>query len=65
MKARTLKSPQVLELSGIGDRKILEPINIDVILDLPSVGNNVQEHYSMGYTRWSGYCYRLSLTSLN
>lgn len=48
-----IKSPHILELSGIGDRKILEPLGINVQLDLPSVGTNMQEHISLGYTRWS------------
>ncbi|EKM57302.1 uncharacterized protein PHACADRAFT_46334, partial [Phanerochaete carnosa HHB-10118-sp] len=31
-------SPQVLEFSGVDDRKILEPLGIIIQLDLPSVG---------------------------
>lgn len=50
--AGTVKSPHILELSGIGDRKILEPLGIDVKVDLPGVGTNVQEHVSMGTNRW-------------
>ncbi|EKM53786.1 uncharacterized protein PHACADRAFT_125734 [Phanerochaete carnosa HHB-10118-sp] len=42
-----VKSPHILELSGVGDRKILEPLGIPVQLDLPSVGTNVQEHVTM------------------
>jgi choline dehydrogenase-like flavoprotein len=37
-----LKSSQLLELSGIGNRTILERYNIPVHIDLPSVGENVQ-----------------------
>lgn len=37
-----MKTPQLLELSGIGDKKILEAHNIPVVLDLPGVGNNYQ-----------------------
>ena len=40
----TIKSPQILELSGIGDRAVLEPLGVPVHVDLPSVGTNVQEH---------------------
>ena len=50
---RTIKSPQILELSGIGDRQVLEPLAIEVKLDLPGVGTNVQEHVTMGFARWS------------
>lgn len=39
-----LKSPQVLELSGIGNKEILERAHIPLKLDLPGVGKNVQEH---------------------
>ena len=41
---RTIKTPQILELSGIGDRSILGPLGIPVILDLPGVGANAQDH---------------------
>lgn len=46
--SRTIKSPQVLELSGVGDRAVLERQGISVKLDLPSVGSNVQEHLFVG-----------------
>ncbi|KAF8992616.1 hypothetical protein BDQ17DRAFT_1369331 [Cyathus striatus] len=38
-----LGSPKFLELSGIGDRKILEKFDIPVVADLPSVGTNLQD----------------------
>lgn len=41
---RAVRSPQILELSGIGDKRILEPLGIPVIIDLPGVGENMQEH---------------------
>lgn len=41
---RALKSPQILELSGIGDNRILEPLGIETKIDLPGVGANLQEH---------------------
>ncbi|KIJ38389.1 GMC oxidoreductase [Sphaerobolus stellatus SS14] len=44
-----LKSPQILELSGIGDPNILKPLGIDVKVDLPGVGANLQEH-TISYT---------------
>ncbi|KAK0452634.1 alcohol oxidase [Armillaria borealis] len=46
----TMKTPQLLELSGIGDKKILEAHNIPVVLDLPGVGNNYQDHYTSAFT---------------
>ncbi|KAH9947119.1 GMC oxidoreductase [Amylocystis lapponica] len=44
LSASTIKSPQILELSGIGDRAILEPLHIPVQIHLPSIGTNVQDH---------------------
>lgn len=41
--AGALKTPQILELSGIGRPDILEKVGITPRLDLP-VGENVQEH---------------------
>ncbi|TBU27831.1 GMC oxidoreductase [Dichomitus squalens] len=42
--ASTVKSPHILELSGIGNRNVLEPLGIPVQVDLPSVGENLQDH---------------------
>ena len=43
-------TPQLLMLSGIGPRKELErpDINIPVRVDLPGVGNNLQDRYEVG-----------------
>ncbi|KAI0819515.1 GMC oxidoreductase [Trametes gibbosa] len=40
--AGALQTPQLLELSGIGNKKLLETHGIDVLLDLPSVGENLR-----------------------
>ncbi|CAH0046295.1 unnamed protein product [Clonostachys solani] len=42
--AGSLMSPQILELSGIGDRSLLESHDIPVIVHNPSVGENLQDH---------------------
>lgn len=39
-----INSPQVLMLSGIGPRQHLESLGIDVVRDLPGVGQNLQDH---------------------
>ena len=48
MAAGSLQTPKVLELSGIGPSDILQMNNISTILDLPGVGNNLQDHYLVG-----------------
>ncbi|KAJ4338020.1 hypothetical protein N0V95_008171 [Ascochyta clinopodiicola] len=40
-------SPQILKLSGIGPAKELEKHSIPVIVDLPGVGTNLQDHYEI------------------
>ncbi|KAM7183705.1 GMC oxidoreductase domain containing protein [Rhypophila sp. PSN 637] len=42
--AGALQSPQILELSGIGDRKILEKYGIQVVIENPNVGEGTQDH---------------------
>ncbi|OSD04609.1 GMC oxidoreductase [Trametes coccinea BRFM310] len=44
LSAGTLKTPQILELSGIGNSTVLRKLGIPTKVDLPGVGNNVQEH---------------------
>ncbi|TGJ84844.1 hypothetical protein E0Z10_g3944 [Xylaria hypoxylon] len=44
LAAGALQSPKVLELSGIGDANLLQKLSIDVVLDLPAVGENLQDH---------------------
>ena len=41
-------SPQILELSGIGSRDRLAGCNLDCLLDLPGVGENLQDHLNYG-----------------
>lgn len=43
LAAGAIGSPQLLQLSGIGDPNILGPLGIDVSVDLPAVGHNLQE----------------------
>ncbi|KAJ2918908.1 hypothetical protein MD484_g1504, partial [Candolleomyces efflorescens] len=45
LSAGSLMTPQILELSGIGDPKILNQHNIPVLVDLPGVGNNLRTSY--------------------
>ncbi|KAJ7489781.1 GMC oxidoreductase [Mycena galericulata] len=47
LSAGTLKTPQILELSGIGRKTVLEQFGIPTLIDLP-VGENIQEHIYVG-----------------
>lgn len=47
LSAGTIKSPQLLELSGIGNPEVLSRAGIDVKVDSPMVGENLQEHKGM------------------
>ena len=38
-------SPQILELSGVGDKTRLGKLGINSVVDLPGVGENLQEHF--------------------
>ncbi|KAI4663548.1 uncharacterized protein J4E78_003964 [Alternaria triticimaculans] len=40
-------SPQILQLSGIGPKALLDKYNIPVISDLPGVGRNLQDNYEV------------------
>lgn len=42
LSAGAVHSPQILKLSGIGPREELESHGIDVVADLPAVGENLQ-----------------------
>lgn len=46
LSAGSVKSPQILELSGVGNAQILERAGIPVKVDSPNVGENLQEHIS-------------------
>ncbi|KAF8064007.1 GMC oxidoreductase [Lyophyllum atratum] len=48
LSAGAAKSPQILELSGIGRHEVLSKIGIDTKINLPGVGENLQEHNFIG-----------------
>ena len=39
-----INTPQILQLSGVGSARWLEPLDIAVVADLPGVGANLQDH---------------------
>jgi len=54
-------TPQLLMLSGVGPRKALEEHGIPLIVDLPGVGQNLQDRYEVGvvnrmkFSAWRAY----------
>ena len=44
LSAGTIATPKILQLSGIGDAAHLRGHGIDVVADLPGVGENYQDH---------------------
>lgn len=49
LAAGAVGSPQLLQLSGVGDSKHLRNLGIDVTLDQPHVGQHLQDHYGINY----------------
>lgn len=49
--AGAIQSPQLLMLSGIGPKEHLQELNIPLVVDLPGVGQNLQDHpdFIFGY----------------
>lgn len=39
-----INTPQLLQLSGIGEKEHLQSLGIDPVVDLPGVGENLQDH---------------------
>lgn len=46
----TVHTPQILELSGIGNKTLLNSLGITNLIDLPTVGENLQDHTSVPAT---------------
>ena len=44
LSAGAIGSPQILQLSGVGPRELLAEHGIDVVVDSPDVGANLQDH---------------------
>lgn len=43
----SINTPQLLQLSGIGNGRDLSALGIDVVKDLPGVGENLQDHLEL------------------
>lgn len=48
LSAGSIKTPQLLELSGVGNKQLLSKYKIPVVLNLPGVGENLQDHAFAG-----------------
>jgi choline dehydrogenase len=57
--AGAINSPQLLQLSGIGDSKLLRSYGIEVVADRPAVGRNLHDHLAVSYF------YRSKVPTLN
>ncbi|KAK1585514.1 GMC oxidoreductase [Colletotrichum navitas] len=44
LAAGTLHTPQILQVSGIGDPALHASINVSTVVDLPAVGQNLHDH---------------------
>ncbi|KAL2031807.1 hypothetical protein VTO58DRAFT_107158 [Aureobasidium pullulans] len=51
LAAGAIRTPQLLELSGIGDTNILAQAGVKSRVSLPGVGNNLQDHMLMHMTQ--------------
>lgn len=54
-----VNSPQLLQLNGIGPATLLKRHGIDVRIDQPNVGENLEDHLGINYT------YRMKVPTLN
>ncbi|RPA84809.1 alcohol oxidase [Ascobolus immersus RN42] len=44
LSAGGVASPRILQLSGIGPKPLLEKVKVPIVVDLPGVGSNYQDH---------------------
>jgi choline dehydrogenase len=49
LSAGAINSPQLLELSGVGDPELLRRFDIPVVQALPAVGRGLQDHLAVSY----------------
>lgn len=52
LAAGAIHTPQILQLSGIGPKAVLDAANIKTKLDFPAVGSNFQDHPT-AYINWN------------
>ncbi len=66
LSSGSLKSPQILMLSGVGPAAHLGDFGIEVVLDSPGVGQNLQDHFYVhtGYRSTPDSSYNASIAGL-
>lgn len=55
----SVNSPQLLQLSGVGDAPVLQSLGISSVVDAKAVGRNLQDHLAVSYF------YKTSVPTLN
>lgn len=50
LSAGAIQSPQILELSGVGDAERLRGLGVDLVAHVPGVGENLQDHLQVRLT---------------
>ncbi|KDR71609.1 hypothetical protein GALMADRAFT_143863 [Galerina marginata CBS 339.88] len=46
LSSGTLGTPQILERSGVGSKKLMDKVGLKCVSDLPGVGEEYQDHYT-------------------
>jgi len=64
LAAGAIGSPNILMQSGIGPKDVLTAANVDVKLDLPGVGNHLQDHIVSVVTPIGAHIFTLPLRVL-
>lgn len=49
LAAGAVDSPKLLQLSGVGDKALLDKHNIPLVAHIPAVGQNLQDHLCVSY----------------
>lgn len=55
LAAGSIFTPQILQVSGIGDAAHLSSINVTTVVDLPAVGQNFHDHVLLAVVNSSKY----------
>ncbi|KAF1847977.1 GMC oxidoreductase [Cucurbitaria berberidis CBS 394.84] len=60
ISAGSIRSPALLEHSGIGNQAVLEPLGIKTVVSHPTIGSNLQDQPNIAIvytspTNWTGY----------